>query len=278
MSNTSLFSLEAAVGSRGRVNAWPLARVQFDREPVTDMESLIGRYRIREFQSPFRSTVPLLAIVRNSPSIVDQVLRDFGFSERATFHFEFRVKPPQGRGEASHTDLMVRQGDAQLGIEAKWTEPTYPTVSEWLQPNGAESANRRQVLAGWLNLIQPFASRSVAAEEVADVTYQTLHRAASACAGVERPQLAYLQFGVDSEQIELCREARLLDLGRLRDALGRPDQFPFRLIEIEIEPTSAFDGLRRLGKGEPKTGEAVRAALMSRSLFTVKSVSVHSLP
>ena len=38
---------------------------------------------------------------------------------------EFTVDPPQGRGKASHTDIMIRSGPHALAIEAKWSEALY---------------------------------------------------------------------------------------------------------------------------------------------------------
>jgi len=85
-------------------------RIYFDRDPLPDLETLIGRYPTEEFQSPSRSTVALVSLVANAPSILCDVLRTCGFSDDAYLHFEFKVKPPQGLGEASHTDLMVPSG------------------------------------------------------------------------------------------------------------------------------------------------------------------------
>jgi hypothetical protein len=60
--------------------------------------------------------------------------------------FEYQVPPNRGRGKASHSDLMIGWDRAAAAIEAKWTEPEYELVSEWL---GAKpTRNRKEVLSG----------------------------------------------------------------------------------------------------------------------------------
>jgi hypothetical protein len=171
-----------------------------------------------------------------------------------------------------------------MAVEAKWTEPPYPTVSDWMKPLGTgeernrRSENRRKVFAGWLELLQPFATRTLTTEDVASVTYQTVHRAASACATAARPQLSYLQFVSEHYgDADVCDE-RMADLRRLRDALGRPDGFPFRLIEIDIKSTPEFERLAMLPKGSAQTAIAMRHALIFRTLFTFEAIRMHLLP
>ena len=74
------------------------------------------------------------------------------------------------------------------------------------------------------------------------------------------------------------RDKRIADLDRLRSALGRPEEFPFRLIEIDIEPTREFGRLAPLQKGAAQTATVVKQALISSTLFSFKSMRTHMLP
>jgi len=255
-----------------------LVRTFFDRNSVHDLRALIGHYAKSEFESPYRSTVPLLSLLRDGRSIFQEMVVSCGFPAEPDLHFEFKVSPRLGRGKASHTDLMVSAGNDCMAIEAKWTEPPYPTVSEWMRPNGQESENRDKVIAGWLKLVQRFAAKPLRAEHVEAVAYQTIHRAASACFLGERPRLSYLQFVSDSHGDSTMRDKRIADLDRFRSALGRPDGFPFRLIEIDIESTREFERLAPLQKGAAQTAMAVKQALISSALFSFKSMRTHILP
>lgn len=248
----------------------------FDRHRVSDIKALIAQYPSGEFESPFRSTVPLLSLIRDGQTILLEVLAECGFPKASQLHFEFTVSPPLGRGKASHTDLMVCADPFCMAIEAKWTEPPYESVRDWLGPDPTD--NRQNVISGWLSIIQRFTTRRLFPDDVASVTYQTVHRAASACASAERPQLSYLQFVSGGYGDAYMREKRIADLDRLRDVLGRPDGFPFRLIEIEIESTPAFNQLAALPKGDIQTSTAVQHALSSSALFVFKKVQLHQVP
>jgi hypothetical protein len=83
-----------------------------------------------------------------------------------------------------------------LAVEAKWTEPPYETVQDWLKKDKSKSdpSNREEVLSGWLGLLTP----DVIASSFFNCEYQMIHRAASARAAAantaKRPSLAYFKF------------------------------------------------------------------------------------
>jgi hypothetical protein len=114
--------------------------------PVSDFASLVSCYPKDEFNSPTRSTVPLLALAKDEPDLLQQFLSQCGLDRNAALHFEYQVKSPRGQGRASHTDLMVCGKVGCMAIEAKWTEPAYETVNAWLTP---ETNNRSEVLKSW---------------------------------------------------------------------------------------------------------------------------------
>jgi hypothetical protein len=181
-------------------------------------------------------------------------------------HFEFRLDPPRGKGNPSHTDMMVLSADNALALEIKWSEPRYGTVRDWIQ-QGRNPDNRRKVLTGWLELLQSQAVHTLRLEDYSDAVYQMVHRAASACAQSKRLQLAYLQFTPLPDGQKADSEQNYDDPTYLHRLLGHPSGFPFYLIKVEVMPTAAFRSIERLSKGSPKTAEAVTAALLGASLF-----------
>lgn len=249
-------------------------RLFFDRQPVESLNALLSKYSDSEFESPYRSTIPLLSLVQHGRETLREILARCGFRADPDLHFEFQVRSPSGSGKASHTDLMVRTGQLAMAVEAKWTESPYQSVAKWLGISAGD--NRAKVLSGWLQLIQPFASNQLTAGQVSAVTYQTIHRAASACAAGEQPQLSYLQFISKDRDGAICEE-RLADLGRLRTALGSSDRFPLRLIDVGIEATPLFEQIAILPKGAPTTAPVVKQGLLAGPFFKFGSVRVRTL-
>jgi hypothetical protein len=174
---------------------------------------------------------------------------------------EFQVRSPQGKGNPSHTDLMMLTREHAVAVEAKWTEPRYQTVSKWLS-----SQNRREVLDGWLSLIRPFALKPLTSDDVASAVYQMVHRAASACRGGRVPKLVYLQF-TPLPDGGAQKSTLIEDLACLHAAIGAPAGFPFWLVEVSLEQTDAFETLRLLPKGSASTANAVIEALRNGPLF-----------
>jgi hypothetical protein len=119
-----------------------LTNTFFGKEAVRDLGALIESYPRKEFESPFRSTIPLLSLIRDGRPILQKMLVDCGLPADSSLHFEFKVAPPRGRGKASHTDLMVSAGSDCMAVEAKWTEPLYPAVSKWMTSRGGDAENR----------------------------------------------------------------------------------------------------------------------------------------
>jgi len=246
-----------------------LTDTYFDRKSVGDFETLVAQYRKSEFEPPFRSTIPLLCLIRDKPILNDLMTR-CGFSSDCEFRFEFQVSPPLGDGKPSRIDLMLIDDGQCVAIDAKWTEPLSELVKDWLGPQ--PTTNRRDVLSGWLSLVNRQATIPVTAEAVGEVSYQLLHCAASACNTSNRPQVCTLQFRSKQDDDAAMSQVRRDDLARLRDALGRPDRFAFRYIEIDIEPTPAFHKLAKLPKRSKKSAIAVQQALVSETLFAFNAL------
>jgi hypothetical protein len=244
----------------------------YGSRPMSDFASLVSCYPKDEFNSPTRSTVPLLALAKDEPDLLYQLLSQCDLDRNAALHFEYQVKSPRGQGKASHTDLMVCGKAGCMAIEAKWMEPSYETVDAWLTP---ETNNRSEVLKGWLDLMRDVSSRMLSIDDVRSVTYQTIHRAASACHVGTPPQLAYLQFVSGAATGSAATvEQRLADLALLRGVLGKGRPFPLRLVEIEIDSTPAFRELERFERGAD-AASAIRQALLGQRLFDFKRMHVH---
>jgi hypothetical protein len=253
----------------------PNTRLYFDQQPVSDFAALLAKYPADEFASPTRSTVPLIALISSGRTLFGEILAQCGFSKGVDLHFEFTVAPPQGRGKSSHTDLMVHESPNWMAVEAKWTEPIDETVLEWLGPKESQTENRKAVLGGWLELINRFSARPLQIEDVGSLSYQLIHRAASACAQAGHPQLAYFQFlpnpRIDDRGASQRRDALIC----LHEALGRPARFPFHFVEIDLGLTPTFEKIATVSRSQMTL--AVQNSLVSGDLLEFKASRSRSL-
>jgi hypothetical protein len=169
---------------------------------------------------------------------------------------------------------MVRQQGRTLAVEAKWTEPRYDTVSEWLK-KGSYLQNRKDVLTGWLDLLQKHALHELLIEDFYGAVYQMVHRAASACQAGSNPKLVYLVFKPSPDSRTANIQTICDDLTHLWSLLGSPSTFPFYLVEIPLLPMTTFDAIASLPKGKAETARPVRAALSSNNpLFSFERYCV----
>jgi hypothetical protein len=111
------------------------------------------RYPEKEFDSPFRSTIPHLLFWRSAETRFSYFCKYIGVkpSPSVRLAFEYQVKPLYGKGKASHTDLMLTWDNHCAAIEAKYLEPEYDTVEQWLAKGHLE--NRLKVVQGWCELL-----------------------------------------------------------------------------------------------------------------------------
>jgi len=216
--------------------------------------------------SSFRSTVPLLALAKDDWTTLAKVLTLCNVSGDVSVAFERKVPSPKGEGLPSQTDAMVMFDQGALAIEAKWTEPRYETIATRLTRKDSNGRDSEEFVGGWLELLQPHATRPLRLDDFAGCVYQVVHRAASACGLGRAPSLAYLHFTPTVKSAATSAQY-LSDLSQVHALLGNPDGFPFFLIDVPIEPTGAFDALKHLKKGSAETGKAVRSALLADELF-----------
>ncbi|WP_165248032.1 DUF6946 family protein [Paludisphaera soli] len=216
-----------------------------------------------EFESPTRSTIPLLSLLIHAPDQFERIVSSLGMPADSDLYLEYTVPPQRGRGNASHTDVMLRSGSKSLAIEAKWTEPLSDTVAKWLD-KGEFRPNREAVLQGWLDLLQCRLGGPFDAQDFHGVNYQMLHRAASAAAAGSESRLAYLLFTPSSSKQTARPDVLYRELGSFWGKLGDPESFPFALVEVQIQATPAYTSiLDERHNGKPAVSQAAVAALRS---------------
>ena len=244
----------------------------FDLKPVTGIRDLCGEMKGKALQSPYRSTVPLLDLVENSPTEWRNLLESWGAPRQASVHIEFRVSSPKSGGNPSQTDAVLMSGTGIWAIEAKWTEPRYETVASRIREPESDGGDPQITVNGWLARLQPFAKRDLKIEDTLDVVYQVLHRAASACSiATERklqPELVYLHFHPSPLPSSATTAQYIADLRHLHALMGNPGSVKFTVVELPLEPTAEFEKIKGLDKHLPSTAEQVTAALCSGPLFT----------
>jgi hypothetical protein len=241
------------------------SRLHYDKNQAADFAALASSFGDKDFASPERSTIPLLAMLRDAPEVFAQLLARLGAPADSSLHFEYTVDCRRGRGLPSHTDVMVRSPASQLAFEFKWGEPRYETVREWFDKD-PEPPNKAERLEGWLDLLRNHTDVPLAAAAFSDCVYQMLHRAASACEHAH-PHLAYVLFTPKPGGNATDGDEYASDLKRLHQALGSPASFPFSLVEIETVPTERYRAIQKLKKREAGTIRAVRSALVKGDLF-----------
>ncbi len=227
-------------------------------------------------QSPYRSTVPLLSLVQHSQPDWQSLLSRLGAPPDSTIHFEYCVPSPKVNGNPSQTDALIMSDSKVWAIEAKWTEPRYETVASWIRRKrrsdaGDHDADAKKTVQGWLDYMQPHASRALHVDEFADAVYQTVHRAASACAVATanrlRPELVYLHFHPSPLRSTASTDQYVTDLRHHRSLLGPAPQLGFTVVEMSLAPTAAFQAIQGLNKRVRETANKVSAALCSGPLF-----------
>jgi hypothetical protein len=243
----------------------------FDTEVVDDFSDLCRRYSGNALQSPYRSTVPLLSLVEHNRSEWLGILGSLGAPPDARVHFEFCVASPKVGGNPSQTDVLLTSDLMVWAIEAKWTEPRYETIAKRLAKLEADGADPRLTVSGWLMHLQEFANRQLRLEDFGGVVYQMLHRAASACVVAKKqskePRLVYFHFSPSPDMRSSSTDQYLADLKLLHGLMGSPIRMGFIVVEIPMQPTSAFEAIKSLNKRSPASSIAVVEALRRGPLF-----------
>jgi hypothetical protein len=266
--------------------------VTYDKKKVSSYDELLNCFSPKEFNSPFRSTVPNLSYW-SWPDIGERVLETcqslkLNIPESLTVSFEYQVDPPKGEGKASHTDLMLTWDGHCIAIEAKYTEGEYELVENWLaeplnendKKKGRTAAdkknNRIEVLRGWCKLINDRTGASLSENNVNDLTYQVLHRVASACfikAG--KCIVIYQGFSLPSNKFDYYRG----ELEKIYHRVGCPQTLDLYLYNIPIEPSGDYSRLQERWneKKERHLSSEVLKGLMSGSFMSFAQPDIHKI-
>jgi hypothetical protein len=246
--------------------------ITFKRRPVLDYPSVVAAYSDHDLASPFRSTVPFLAYwltpVQRLPAFLTALGIESQDLEAAAF--EYTVPVQAGKGNDSHTDLMLLLHSQAIAIEAKYTEPPYETVEDWL--GSSPSSNRDSVLIGWLRLINRATGSDLEIADVRDCTYQLIHRTASVCeTGKQALAVVYQCF--DPAQEHLYQYNRQLSL--LCGAINKPERISFFLYGVGLRKSSAYQTLQaKWEAGDRDLSSEVKQGLISQSLMSFDAPSV----
>ncbi|MEQ8851719.1 hypothetical protein [Gimesia sp.] len=241
---------------------------------IQQISQVIGNYSAGEFNSPTRSTIPMLSLLMHNPTMFNAIVDQLGMPQERQLFLEYKVSSPANSRTKSHTDIMLKSGSDALAIEAKWTEPMYDDVQTWL----SKVTNGPAVLNGWLELIlKVLAKKSLKAEDFREVIYQMLHRAASAAATGYRPRLAYFLFKPSPDPQSASTDAIKSALTTLWGKLGKPKKFPFYVVEIVTVPSAAYELIRNEPKCEA-TSEQLKTVLKGgEPLFEFESYSISEI-
>lgn len=233
-----------------------------DRAEAGDFKTLVDLLPDSSFASPRRSTIPLLDYCRVPRDPLHALGRaaDVDFRSPVELRFEYTVPVRRGVGKPSCTDLMIRTSDGLIAVEAKYTEPEYESVGEWLGDD--PTPNRLEVLNGWLEMIGSFVKTTIAPQEVAELPYQLVHRTASACSGNGgTAAVVYLVFGDAADKYATS-------LGSLACRLGAASQIRIVLLACPVwKLDKQLELERRWIAGDRDLAPTVRQSLNAGPLF-----------
>jgi len=241
-------------------------QLRYQTSNLADFGNLVTAYPPKEFDSPYRSTIPHLSLWRDPIRLLASWCPMLGLPEprRLLATFEFQVPPVKGIGKPSHTDLMLEWESHCVAIEAKYTEPPYEKVKEWLAAGNRD--NRNLVLEGWCDLINRATGGHLKPEAVHNVTYQVIHRIASACHPIAKNRLVLYQgFDLTENRIEYY----ISELESVRRLLHRSSELVFAVVNISIQPTPIYSTLqKRWEEGERSLRGEIIAGLIADSLMS----------
>ena len=235
---------------------------------IAGYDELLECYRLTEFASPKRSTVPFLAFWRTADHRCRELSKALGYrlSDSLFLDFEYETPVQRGQGRASCSDLRLTSNYFSVVIEAKSTEPRYTNVGTWL--GEPRSINRIEVLNGWLDLLSNCATTEIKIDHVVDLPYQMVHRAASAChIDSMKYWLVYQLFDVNIGK----REMYLSDLRRLASILGNNNCLKIALVECNVQHTDRYIKLVKMwDSGDRDLHEGIIAGLRADDFLKVR--------
>jgi hypothetical protein len=156
---------------------------------------------------------------------------------------------------------MVLSSGFAVAIEAKFTEPAYETVKDWL--GTPPQSNRIAVLGGWIELIERETGIRLNALELASHPYQLIHRTASACFPPAAQRWVIYQLFSNARQSYYQEHLSAMD-----HLLRRQMKLFFGLLLSPPEKSGEYVRLESLwASGQRDLSDPVRSGLLSDSLL-----------
>jgi hypothetical protein len=193
---------------------------------------------------------------------------------KCTAEFEYKVSPPAGRGKESHTDVMLWWETTCVGVEAKYTEPPYPIVSDWLK-KGSYPENRQKVLGGWCDLIATVTGTKCAPELLSAGPYQMIHRIASICSRPEKQRhVVYQVFDPQSEKIGYYRQ----ELARFKKLFATGSAIGLHICKVEVRSSDVHSALvKEWNRDKTRCSASVITGLMTRTLISCGKMAIETI-
>ena len=255
-------------------------RIRFGKEKtdVASIRDLPGFYSDHDLATPTRSTVPLLCYcmpdLRRIGGLVDQLR---GRCNDFHLFFEFPTPSINTRAKSSFTDLgivLVPRGG--IAIEAKWTEPAYETIQKWIKA-GKYPDSRKRVVDHWLGRMRDYIKRPLTVDDLPldTITYQMLHRTASACNlanGGGPARVVYQVFETEGTEHPDYEAA----IRTFMDAVAPGPSLWFFVHKVVMKPTPQFTKLQKrcAAMSEASSAASIRKAIVEENLFTFVSESL----
>lgn len=237
-------------------------------EGVDWAPNLLDSYPDTEFRNLTRSTIAMLAYWRDPKSTLRTLAEQLDAPDLVDAIITPEFATPSPGGKASFTDLMLESTRTAVGIEAKRTEPRYPTVGAW-----CASDNRRRVLNHWRSLIQPRTTMPADAR-LDSLVYQMVHRTASVCARpTARAIVLYQLFG--SAHVDEYEQ----DLRTLVDVIRPTSALEVWLHVVPTETTTDYANVKRklAALSCDEAAATIRGAIASSDLFRFRDAAPRQL-
>ena len=222
-----------------------------NKDTFNSIDDMLDKYHENEFNSPMRSTIPLLAFFKQD--LKKQQFISSKINEDSDYVFEYATPHRKGKGPASYTDLMIINEDWCIAIEAKWTETKSEsdTVEKWLVKRVKKDSkekweekkeNREKVLSNWLEMISEKTGIILKKEDVLEFPYQMIHRVASACSlNKEETTVIYLVFDLSLKTKAM--QAYYQDtLAKLSAMLN--DTIKMQVVGVSVISTKYHEGIK----------------------------------
>ncbi len=173
-----------------------MIEIYYGRPIKQSFSEVIDQFSSKEINSLKTSTLPLLDYWKKTDERIDFLFNKVNIrSSNIQLCFEYPTRSYKSN-KSSMTDLMIMCNGIRIAIECKFTEVNMDeTINKW---NKDETQNRRKVISHWLNILKPFTSEEISIDSIGELSYQFLHRTASACYNNQKKAFTIYQIFYDN--------------------------------------------------------------------------------